>query len=403
MRIATANNHYYTRGGCERVLFDEERMLRERGHAVLPFSIRRDANPPCATEKYFVKGLDLEHCSAMRKLRAVSTLVHNRAAGKAFGRLLDDLQPQIVHAHNIYGGLTTSVLRAAQRRGVPLVMTLHDYKLVCPSYLMLSRGRACELCLGGRFRHCFLQGCHKNSRAASLVYTAESYVNKWFGRYDAVRAFLCPSRFLMHQHLRAGFSQDRLIHVPNPIDTDAYLPDYDQGAFALFAGRLSHEKGLSTLLQAFRGLDVPLRVVGTGPMEDELKSFAGEHSMGNVAFEGYRTGEELRHLFRSAAFVVVPSEWHENAPLSILEAFAYGKPVIGADIGGIPEMVVHDRTGLLFQPGRVGDLRECVKQLWVQAPRRTELGRAARAFVEAEHSSESHYRQLLGIYERVVR
>jgi len=298
--------------------------------------------------------------------------------------------------------LTTAIFDAALRLQVPSVLTLHDYKLICPSYLLLREGRVCELCAKGEAYHCLLKRCHKGSLAASAVYVVETYFTRWLKKYDALRFFICPSKFLLDKHAAGGVSPEKLIYLPNAVDVSAFTPRFECGSYALFVGRLSREKGVKTLLAAMEGLDVPLKIVGDGPLRGELEARAQSRGMDGVEFMGYRSGDELAELFRQAAFLVFPSEWYENAPMTILEAYGYGKAVLGADIGGIPEMIVDGETGLLFPPADAEALREKIAYLWSNRARVEEMGRNARQRVEREYNSELHYERLLGIYEKAM-
>lgn len=403
MNIGTVNNFYYLRGGSERVFFDEERALRAAGHEVVPFSTNRVENEPASSASFFVEGRDLDQLSAVGKIRAVPAMIHSRVARKAFGRLLDEHRPDIVHCHNIYGTLTTSILLEAKRRDIPAVMTAHDAKLVCPSYLCLNHGEVCEACQGRRYRHCLQNRCHKNSLVASAIYTAESYYNKWLKRYDILKCVISPSRFLKGLLEKSGYPADWVAYLPNAVDVKAFAPQFSPGDYVLYAGRLSKEKGLLTLLQAINGTGVPLRVVGNGPLRAEVEQFVQQHSIPLVQFEGYRSGEELASLYRNAAFLVLPSECYENAPMTLLEAFAYGKPVLGARIGGIPELIRPGETGELFEARNVEQLRTTLIQMWNDRPRLEERGRNARKLVEEQLSLDRHYEGLISIYRRYVK
>lgn len=403
MKIVLANNFYYLRGGSERVLFDEIKALEGQGHEVVPFSRQCKENLPTMNEDLFLPVVEYEKVRGIQKLRAALDIIYSRSQKAHFQQLLQRERPSLVHGHNIYGGLTFSIVDAGQEFGVPFVLTLHDLKLVCPSYLMLNHGEVCERCLGGRFWNCAIQRCHKNSLAASLVYTLEAYFHAWRGTWDRISRLLCPSRFLMEQHIAAGFPEGKLAYIPNGLDPTAYEPSPTHGDYVLFAGRLSREKGIHTLLKAFGETDIPLRVAGGGPLETWARKYTQNEGMGNVRFEGYSTGEALRLLYQGAAFVVVPSECYENAPMSILEAFAYGKPVVGSRIGGIPELVLDGRTGLLFTPGDAEDLKEKVTDLWVNKPRITTMGKEARNRIENEFSAQRHLEVLLEVYGSAIQ
>jgi glycosyltransferase involved in cell wall biosynthesis len=402
MRIAMANNYYYIRGGAERVLFEEKKILEAHGHQVSVFSQAHPQNESSEFSDYYLPFKDWRNISRFRKVPMAFNMIYDRRTARGFNRFLEATGSNIIHVHNIYGGLTTSILDIAQQKGVPVVMTLHDYKLICPSYAMLNRGNVCEDCKNGRFIHSVLNTCHKESLAASGVYCIESYLNKWLHKYDTIRYFICPSIFSLTKHAEHGIPRDRLVHIPNFVNFAKHKPRYDNGGYALFVGRLSKEKGILTLLTAVEHLDVPVRVVGDGPLKAEYEDFVAGHKINHVIFEGYKSGDDLKRLYENAAFLVIPSECYENAPMTVLEAYSYGKPVIGSRIGGIPEMIEHGRTGLLFTPGQADELAECLRMLWQDSSLRSNMGREARERVQKEFSSEAHYEQLMDLYSTLL-
>jgi glycosyltransferase involved in cell wall biosynthesis len=399
MRIAMANNYYYIRGGAERVLFEEKNILEVHGHQVPVFSQAHPRNEFSQFSDYYSPFKDWRNISRFQKVPMALNIIYDRRTARGFNRFLEAANCDIVHAHNIYGGLTTSILDIAQRKGVPVVMTLHDYKLICPSYAMLNRGAVCEDCNGGHFIHCLLNACHKESFTASGVYCIESYLNKWLHKYDTIRYFICPSMFSMRKHAEHGINKDRLLHIPNFVNCAEHEPSYKEG---LFVGRLSKEKGILTLLAASEHLNVPVRIVGDGPLKTEYEDIVGDKSMTYVIFEGYKTGEDLKRLYKNAAFLVLPSECYENAPMTILEAYACGKPVVGSRIGGIPEMIDHGKTGMLFEMGDSDCLAECIRNLWLDKSLCRHMGHTARDKVEREFSSEAHYEHLMKVYRNLL-
>ena len=403
MKLVFANNFYYLRGGSERVFFEEMDLLQAEGHQVASFSRQYERNMPSEYSNFFPSPIEYESVSLAGKAFASFKLIYSMESRKNFRKLLESFRPQMIHAHMIYGRLTTSILDAASKNGVPAVMTLHDYKLVCPSYLMLNDGKVCEKCLGGNYMNCVASKCHKGLLSASLVYTTETYFNKIFRKYDHISHFICPSAFSMNKHAEAGLPREKLVHVPNFIRTEAYEPNYEPGGYILFVGRLSKEKGVLTLLNSVKGLDLTLRLVGEGPMKAYFEKYAHDNGISNVAFEGYRSGKDLRDLYRNSSFLVIPSEWYENAPMTVLEAFAYGKPVVGANIGGIPEMVIEGKTGRLFESGDAGDLREKIADLVSVPSRVKEMGMKAREMVENRHNGAQHYKNLMKVYEDALK
>ncbi|MHC4322746.1 MAG: glycosyltransferase [Planctomycetota bacterium] len=403
MRIAMANNYYYLKGGAERVLFEEKKILEAHGHKVPVFSQSHPYNEVSEYSDYYPPFKDWSNISRLQKISMAFNMMYDRQTARVFNRFLEAADSDIIHAHNIYGGLTTSVLDIAQRKGIPVVMTLHDYKLICPSYLMLNRGTVCEGCKNGRFIRCLLKACHKESLTASGVYCIESYLNKWLHKYDTIRYFICPSKFSLTKHAENGIALNRLLHIRNFVNFATHTPQYENCRYALFVGRLSKEKGILTLLKAIEHLDVPVRIVGDGPLKAQYEGLVAEHKMNHVTFEGYKSGEDLKQLYKNATFLVIPSEWYENAPMTILEAYVYGKPVIGSRIGGIPEMIEHDRTGLLFEPGNVDELAGCIHTLFSSKHLAAEMGRAARNKAEREFSAEAHYKQLMEVYTSICQ
>lgn len=404
MNILFLNNFYYLRGGSERVLFAEMRLLREAGHRVAVYSRGHDQNEPAEFAEFFPPPLDTEHLRpSISTVRTVKELIYSRAARLGLRETTRRFRPDVAHAHNIYGRLTLSVLDELKAAGVPVIMTLHDLKILCPSYLMLNNGGVCERCKGNKFHNAALTRCHKGSYPASFVYAVESWFNHTFEKYDAVSRFITPSRFLRDKCMEYGRDGGKITYIPNFINsplTPQYRP---AGDYLLYFGRLSREKGVRTLLQAYRNLirPIPLMIVGDGPERAALERSLNSAGL-QVTFTGYLSGTRLTEALRGSRGVVVPSECYENAPLSILEAFACGKPVLGSRIGGIPELIDEGMNGYLFEPGDVRSLTETIGRfLKLTESEVAAMGYAARDKVEREFTPERHAGKLLEVYEAV--
>jgi glycosyltransferase involved in cell wall biosynthesis len=403
MRIIFANNYYYLRGGSERVFFDEMEMLQANGKQIVPFTRHFEKNQSSEFFQYFANPIEYEHKPFFHKISAAGKLIYSNEVKYKLLELIGFVKPDIIHAHNIYGRLTSAVIDAAKKKKLPVVMTLHDYKLACPSYLMLHGGKPCDVCKGGLFYNCLFKRCHKESMSASLIYTIEAYFTKLLKKYNHISFFICPSKFSFKKHTEAGIPENKLLYIPNFINFENFEPNYDNAGYILFVGRLSREKGVLTLLKAIKGRDVNLKIVGDGPLREEYEGFAKDNEIRNVIFEGFKSGVELRDLFRGAAFILFPSECFENAPMTIIEAFAYGKPAIASDIGGIPEMVIDNQTGLLFMPGNYLELREKINYLLENPSLIKKLGLQARKKVEEEYNADIHYKKLIEAYARVFQ
>jgi glycosyltransferase involved in cell wall biosynthesis len=402
MKILFLNNFYYLRGGSERVLFEEMRMLQERGHEVAIFTRSYPRNQSSSYECFFPAEMQRDSYSiSLNGLRTVREIIYSSSARHGLRRLLGEFRPDLVHAHNIYGGLSTSVLDAMKEKKTPVVMTLHDLKLLCPSYLMLNHGQVCERCKGTKFYHAALTRCHKDSTVASTIYAAESYFSHLFRKYASVKLFIAPSLFLLNKHREFGFEAGRFVHIPNPASLDGIAAPQEAGRYLFYFGRISREKGLRTLITAFGKVqtDMPLYIAGDGADRGEVEEMATQDQKERIRFMGHLKAAQLGKAIDSARVVILPSECYENAPMAILESFSHGKPVIGARIGGIPEMIDDGVNGFLFEPGNAMNLQKKLELfLALPADRVLEMGGVARSKVECEYSAQAHYERLMKAY-----
>lgn len=398
MKILLANKFFYLNGGSETVFFNERDFLLSSGHEIIDFSMADPKNIPSPHANFFVENIDYKvHQGVFRRFKQAVSFIHSHDATNKIEQILIKEQPQIAHLHNIYHQLTPSIIPVLKRHGVKVVLTLHDYKLICPAYLALKDDEVCDVCAGRMFWKAFTENC-QNSYLRGLLLSAEGIFHKLKGSYDSVDLFLAPSHFLADITARR-IPKEKIRVLRNGIDENTYRANYSDQGYILYFGRLSGEKGVRTLLLAHQKLqaDVPLVIVGTGPQEKQLREmFPG------VRFSGYRNGRALNNLIANAAFVVVPSEWYENCPMSVLEAMAHGKPVIGSRIGGIPEQIEDGKTGFLFEKGNIVDLAEKMSRLIGSPALRYRMGQAARKKLEKEYSVTEHNRQLLQIYYELL-
>ncbi len=394
MKILLANKFFHLNGGSETVFFQERKFLQKQGHTVIDFSMEDERNLPSPFADYFVPNTSYAATGgAVEKFKQAVSFIHSSVAIRKLESLLVRKKPEIAHLHNIYHQLTPSIIPLLQRHGVKVVLTLHDCKLVCPGYLALHNERICNACAGGKFSRAFWVNC-RNSRMQSLLLSAEAIFHKWRSSYDGVDLFLAPSRFLAElTKQRIPVNKIRVLH--NGIDTALFTPTYHDKGYCLYFGRLSKEKGVLTLLEAHAKMKTPfpLKIVGTGPLSEEL-----QHKYPDVEFTGYQSGQQFTDSITGAAFVVVPSEWYENCSMVVLEAMAHGKPVIGSRTGGIPEQIEDGKTGLLFEMGNANELAEKMDDLAADAELRKTMGLAARKKLEKEYSLAEHNRRLLTIY-----
>jgi glycosyltransferase involved in cell wall biosynthesis len=405
MKILFLNNFNYLRGGTEKVLFEEMRLLREAGHEAAVFSRGNEKNEPAQFGEFFPPPLDTERMGlSLASLCTACELIYSNSARRGVREVIRQFRPDVAHAHNIYGRLSLSVLDELKSAGVPVVMTLNDLKLLCPSYLMLRNGLVCERCKGKKFHNAVVTRCHKGSYPASFVYALESWINHSLGKYGSVRRFITPSRFLRDKFLEYGWDGGKFTYLPNFIDCSQIQGCRPGGEYLLYIGRLSREKGVSTLLKAYRSLErpIPLVVVGEGPEREALQRDVVNAGI-QVTFTGYLRGGELNGALNGARGVVIPSECYENAPLSLLEAFAAGKPVLGARIGGIPEMIDEGVNGFLFEPGNAHELAETIHSFLTLSQEIVDgMGFSARSKVKERFTAKRHMEDLLKLYREVI-
>jgi glycosyltransferase involved in cell wall biosynthesis len=400
MKVLLVNKFYYPRGGSESALFLTARVLERHGHRVAVFSMAHPSNFRSPYEKYFVSGVDFDESrSPAQKLKAAGRILYSFEARRKLDSLIREFQPDVAHLHNIHHQLSPSVLHTLRARRIPVVMTLHDYKLVCPTYRMLLNGQPCERCRRGRYYQCFLQRCSKRSRAKSFLSSLEMYLHHdILGTQRLVDVYLSPSRFLKDKVAEMGFKEN-VILLFNGLDLDGLRPAATPGQKRLvYFGRLAPEKGLHTLLSALKDTKVPCLIIGEGPLRPELERRARRESLTHVSFCGYLPPMDLKREVGRSRGVVVPSVWYENNPYNVLEAFGLGRPVIASRVGGLPELVRDGRTGWTFTPGNAEELRSRMESLVEDPARALEMGRNARRQVERQNGTGVYYRGLMAAY-----
>lgn len=400
MNILHVNKFHYLRGGCERIYLETANLLESLGHHSLFFSMLHPSNIPCAESEYFVPYIDFNEAMGPKKsLVAALRVLYYWEASRRLSRLLDKKVVDIVHLHNIYHQISPSILPAIAQRDIPMVMTLHDYKVVCPSYNLFSDYGPCEACIGGCYHRALQRRCVKGSLLKTALSVLEMTLHhKLLRLFDQVDLFISPSQFLKNKVMEMGF-QNEIRHLPNYVTIEQFTPAYGKcDGTILYFGRLSQEKGVHLLIEAGKILRTPIEIAGTGPRENVLRKYVKQAGLDNIRFLGFLQGKKLWQTVARAAVVVLPSCWYENNPLTVLEAFAMGKPVVGARIGGIPELVLDGETGFTFIPGNSADLAAKIEFLLKDEALCKRIGRSARTLVEEQYSPQLYYEGLTQIY-----
>ena len=402
MKILVVNKFFWKKGGAERVMFELIDGYERRGHEVVSFAMASPQDEPSPQAPYFRPHVAYDDAGPLDRARAAIDAVYCADAKRRLARLLADTRPDVAHLHNFHHQLSPSIVDALREAGVPAVHTLHDYQVICPNYLLYTEGRVCERCRGGRFFEAVRHRCVRGSRLASAVACVEM---TWHDTRQTlqrgIRRFVAPSRFLAGKLADFGFGRDTVRVVPNGVAPDAFPPAPAPGRGFVYAGRLSGEKGLRTAITSAGAAGVALEIVGDGPEAPTLHRLVGETGA-NVTFTGRLPRGNVLERIRAARAVVLPSEWYENAPIAALEALASGVPVIGAQIGGIPEIVRHGETGLLFPPGDVSALANGLRQLESDPELAFRLGRTGRDVVRREFSLDDQVDRMLEILAEVA-
>lgn len=411
MKILIVNNSFSPAGGAEIMTFWQYLLLKEKGQEVLIFAADKEpyfVNDGLLTE-YFPKSDNYLNQHGLNKIFSIPKLYYNLDAEKKLNAFLNKNRPDIVHLNNIRAGLTPSILRACYKNNIPVIQTLHDASLFCPNAVLRINGKTyCkdELCVSGNYLHCILNKCRGDSYLKSLNAALELSLNKIHKLYDNVSVFITPSKALKKLAINSGISEDKVIAVPNFIDESYYkIPEnFEKGQYFLYVGRISQEKGLDYVIEAFSKLpkEIKFRIVGTGPDKDKLENKVKELNINNVEFAGYKSGEDLIKEYQNCIATILPCNWFENFPTTILESFASSKPVIGSNIGGIPETVIPDETGILIEPGNIDDIIGAVKKLYSDEDFRKRLSVSCKNKSQV-YSREAYYEAIMKIYEKVSK
>lgn len=404
MKIVLVNKFLYPKGGDAISTLRTGELLTSRGHQVFYWGMKHPLNNRYPNDDTFVSTVDFSGVGSIRsQIQAVCRILYSTEARTKFATLVDRVKPDLVHLNNFAHQISPSILPVLTRRGIPAVMTMHDYKLVCPIYLLYRQGRPCEQCRDRAFYHCLQHRCNKGSALKSLVNVVEMYLHEQIlGLYDRIGLYLVVSPFMARMVAAMGFRRPVKV-MPNILDCRQFQPVYGSpDRTVVYFGRLIHEKGILTLLDAAKGLKGRLKIVGDGPLGGVVRQRIADESLDNVVWVGFQAGQALRQHIADATATVVPSEWYEPFGYTIFEAHAMGKAVVGSRLGAISDIIREGQTGLTFEPGNPVDLREKLNQLLESPDLAATMGRNARHQIEREFDLETSYERLIGYYHQAA-
>lgn len=389
MNVLLIHNSYRQPGGEDVVVAQESSLLRREGHSVTTYQRSND---------------EVDSLSFVQKMSLLKRIISAKDSKTAVGRLIRNFKPDVVHVHNTFHMISPSVYEACQEQNVPVVQTLHNYRLLCPASTFYRSGAICEECVTHSFLSSVKHGCYRESRAMSaaiaLVLNTHRTRQTWT---KGINAYIAISRFVRDKFVDSGFPPSKILVKPNFVDPDPGERTVC-GEGAVFVGRLSPEKGLSILIDAWRRLPspVPLVIVGDGPLREQLAAEIASAGLNNIRFAGPLPRDKVYEAMKKAAFLVVPSVWHEPFGLILAEAFACGTPVLGARVGAIPEILEDRVTGLHCEPGDPDDLAKKVAWAWQHPRELAAMGKSARQAFEQRYTAQQNYQLLMEIYESAI-
>jgi len=383
MKVAIVHNNYGKYSGEEAVVSGQKKLLEDNGHTVCAFE-RSSAEIP----KMF-----------LGQLRAFLGGIYNPFSRRAFKVFLEKENPDMIHVHHLYPLVSPSILPVATKMGIPVVMTVHNYRLVCPNGLHYSHNEVCTKCEGGREYWCVIRNCEKSINK-SFGYALRNWWSRKRRYYlDNVSVFACLTNFQHDSLVRSGINTEKIVVVPNMVQMTVQERTVNDGEYVGFSGRLSHEKGINVLADvACRNSDIAFKAAGNFDSMPQLKEKVPE----NFSLLGYCNETELSRFYENARLIVLPSVWFEGFPMVILEAMLNEKAVICSDIGGLSDIVEDGVTGLLAKPGDDIDLEEKIRTLWQQPELCRKMGLAGREKVLRDFSKERYYERLINVYNKAT-
>lgn len=367
MKVLIINKFLYPNGGSETYIFKLGEYLQSQGHSVQYFGMEHEGRIVGNDVNSYTSDMDFHGGSKLSKLTYPIKTIYSKEARKKIRLVLDDFQPDVCHLNNFNFQLTPSIIleivkwRKEAKKNCKIIFTAHDYQLVCPNHMCRNpqTNLNCEKCLNGNFLNCVKGKCIHGSLAKSVVGSAEAYFWKFFGVYKHIDKIICCSNFMKSKMDSNPVFASKTVVIHNFVDKPTVTTSCKKDNYVLYFGRYSKEKGIQTLIRACNELsDIKFVFAGAGPLEDEIKNVS------NITNVGFKSGSELAELISNALFTVYPSEWYENCPFSVMESQMYGTPVLGANIGGIPELIRVGETGELFESGNIDELKEKILMLY---------------------------------------
>lgn len=393
------NKFLYPHGGPETYMLKLGDYLISLGHEVEYFGMEHPDRCVGNTAECYTENMDFHNTSTLKKLKLPFKIVYSKEARKKISAVIKNFKPDIIHLNNINFQLTPSIIYEIKKHGIPIVQTVHDVQMACPNHKMYidQKQSICEECLNAQYINCIKNKCVHGSSMRSTIAALEAYLYHKRDTYNLIDCFICPSEFITKIMLRAGIKKEKLITLHNFCDQHSDLPQKTTDKkYVLYFGRISTEKGIQTLVEVCKELaHIQFIFAGSGELSDLCKNIK------NIEYVGFKQGKELKQLIRNAMFSVAPSEWYENCSMSIIESLALGTPVIGSDLGGIPELITHNETGLIFKAKDKQGLKRAIETLYSNPDKVNEMSSKCLE-ISYENNIEKYAKNLIDIYNSLI-
>ncbi len=402
MKILMVNKFHYLKGGSEKYYFELAKILREKGHEIAFFSMQNEKNIKTDCKEYFVDSIDL---NSNNKTKALE-VIYSKQNKKKMQEALDEFKPDIVHINNFQRQLSSSIIEAIKEKNIPIVFTAHDVQAICPAITMLDSDKnICEKCKKGKYINCIKKKCIKDSTLKSVLGAIEGYYYRYKKIYTKkIDYIITPSEFYKQKLVEDGIPKEKIEAIHNFVELEEYDIETQDEGYALYFGRLSKEKGILNLIEAFSKTKMGiLYIAGEGPEKENIEKFIKEKDLSErIKLLGFLKSNEMKKCISKSKFVVVPSIWYENCPYSVMETLAIGKPVLGADIGGIPELVKNNENGLIYKYDNIDELSEKMQQFFENTDLTNKMGQNAKENAKKLYSKEIYYDKIIKIYQKLL-
>ena len=402
-----ANWTWYPSGGDWTYIESICKLYENKGHHIIPFSVKNNKNFPTPYDRYFLDEVDYKQYYQKKQIiSGINTAlksIYSLEAKRKVKQLLNENRVDVAQLNSITNYHTPSIIPVLRKAKIPIIWRILDYRLICPNSTLFVNGKVCQECINNSFYNCIINKCKKKSLLASSLLAIENYAYSILPIYKQIDLFLFQSEFTRDMFVKFGYDIKKTHIIENPYDGSGIQPQYNGSNYILYFGRIEKEKGIYTLLDAMKSLpDIHLKVVGNGTEYLNCIDYTSKNSISNVTFLGPKWNAELEPIIKDCEFVIVPSEWHEPSPYVVLQSFSYGKPVIASKMGGLNDLIQDRINGLFFKPGDANDLSEKIKSLFSNKVLIKEMGVIAKQILDSKYSPERYYADTMNVFTSLI-